>query len=138
MEARTDETESLALLVWFQEPAEALSDPIRFVAYALARATHEDVNILCAFLTDDDLHEALDRAPPVIINPRSWAYRRSKATDSAGQCSIPTIVINSEQYEILASVSHQLSTAPTTRSIVARVQPSINIQYSNVVRFEIG
>ena len=28
-------------LVWFEEPAEAVSDPVRFVAYTLARATHE-------------------------------------------------------------------------------------------------
>jgi len=41
-------------------------------------ATHEDMNILRAFLTDDDLREALDQAPPGIIDPRSWAYWNSK------------------------------------------------------------
>ena len=61
-------------LIWFEEPAEALSDTVRFVAYALARATHEDMKILRAFLSDDDLREALDHAPPGIIDPRSWAY----------------------------------------------------------------
>ena len=65
-------------LMWFGEPAEALSNPVRSVAYALARATHEDMNILRAFLTDDDLREALDHAPPGIIDPRSWAYWNSK------------------------------------------------------------
>jgi hypothetical protein len=75
----TPDTEALARrLVWFEEPAEALSDPVRFVAYALARATHEDMNILRGFLTDDDLREALDHAPPGIIDPRSWAYWNSK------------------------------------------------------------
>jgi hypothetical protein len=75
----TPDTAALARrLVWFEEPAEALSDTVRFVAYALARATHEDMNILRAFLTGDDLREALDHAPPGIIDPRSWAYWNSK------------------------------------------------------------
>jgi hypothetical protein len=65
-------------LVWFEEPEEALSDPSRFVAYAFARATHEDMKILRAPLSDDDLREALDHAPPGIVDPRSWAYWNSK------------------------------------------------------------
>jgi len=69
------ETQALARrLVWFEAPEEALSDPLRFMAYAFARATHEDMRIVRAYLTDDDLREALDRAPPGIIDPRSWAY----------------------------------------------------------------
>jgi hypothetical protein len=72
-------TEALARrLVWFEEPQEALSDTFRFVAYAVARATHEDMKLLRSFLSDDDLREALDRAPPGIIDPRSWAYWNSK------------------------------------------------------------
>jgi hypothetical protein len=75
----TPATEELARrLVWFEEPLEALSDPIRFLAYAFARATHEDMRVLRRFFTDDDLREALDRAPPGIIDPRSWAYWNSK------------------------------------------------------------
>ncbi len=75
----TPATEELARrLVWFEEPLEALSDPIRFLAYAFARATHEDMKILRGFVTDDDLREALDHAPPGIIDPRSWAYWNSK------------------------------------------------------------
>ena len=50
----TPESEALARrLVWFETPGEALSDPVRFVAYALARATHEDMTILRRFLTED-------------------------------------------------------------------------------------
>lgn len=75
----TPATEALARrLVWFEEPAEALANSVRFIAYALARATHEDMKILRAFVTDDDLREALDHAPPGIIGPRSWAYWNSK------------------------------------------------------------
>lgn len=75
----TPDTEALARrLVWFEEPGEALSDTCRFVAYALARAPHEDMKPLRAFLSDDDLREALDHVPPGIIDPRSWAYWNSK------------------------------------------------------------
>jgi hypothetical protein len=71
----TVETEALARrLVWFEPPEEALSDTFRFVAYALARATHEDMKLVRSFLSDADLSEALDHAPPGIIDPRSWAY----------------------------------------------------------------
>ena len=74
----TPDTEALARrLVWFESPAEALSDTSRFVAYAFARATHEDMTLVRRFLSDDDLREALDNAPPGIIDPRSWAYWNS-------------------------------------------------------------
>lgn len=75
----TPDTEALARrLVWFEEPEEALSDTFRFVAYALARATHEDMKLLRRFLTEDDLRDALDHAPAGIIDPRSWAYWNAK------------------------------------------------------------
>lgn len=75
----TPDTEALARrLVWFEDPKEALSDTVRFVAYALAAATHEDMKLLRTCLNDDDLREALDNAPPGIIDPRSWAYWNSK------------------------------------------------------------
>jgi hypothetical protein len=71
----TPDTESLARrLVWFEDPPTALSDTARFAAYAFARATHEDMKVLRTFLSDDDLREALDHAPPGLIDPRSWAY----------------------------------------------------------------
>jgi hypothetical protein len=71
----TAETEALAQrLVWFESAAEALADPIRFVAYAFARATHDDMKVLRTFVTDDELREALDHAPPGIIDARSWSY----------------------------------------------------------------
>jgi len=71
----TPETEALARrLVWFEEPAQALSDPFRFVAYALAKPTPEAMKILRSFLSDNDFRDALDHAPPGIIDARSWAY----------------------------------------------------------------
>ena len=64
-------------LVWFEPPEVALAEPVRFLAYAFARASHEDMTLLRQFLTSDDLLEALDHAPPGIIDPRSWAYRNN-------------------------------------------------------------
>ncbi len=70
-----DETSMVAQrLVWFEPPQEALSDPVRFLAYAFVRASHEDMQTLRAYVDDDGLREALDKAPPGIIDPRSWAY----------------------------------------------------------------
>lgn len=75
----TPETEAVARrVIWFEPPQEALMDPIRFMAYALAAATHEDLKVLRKYVTDDDLREVLDHAPPGIIDPRSRAYWNSK------------------------------------------------------------
>ena len=71
----TPRTAALARrLVWFEEPAEALAEPVRFVAYALESATHEGMTVLRDFVADADILEVLASAPPGIIGPRSWAY----------------------------------------------------------------
>lgn len=73
------ETEAVARrVVWFESPAEALKDPIRFMAYAMAAATHEDMKVLRRYVSDADFLEALVNAPPGIIDPRSWAYWNSR------------------------------------------------------------
>lgn len=75
----TPDTEALARrLVWFEAPAVALADPVRFMAYAFAKASHEDMTLLRRNLSDADLVEALDHAPPGLIDPRSWAYWNNK------------------------------------------------------------
>jgi hypothetical protein len=73
------ETEPVARrLVWFESPAEALADPVRFMAYAMAQATHEDMTVIRRYVDEADFLEALDKAPPGIIDQRSWAYWNSK------------------------------------------------------------
>jgi hypothetical protein len=73
------ETEAVARrIIWFESPAEALADPVRFMAYAAASATHEDMKVIRLYVSDDDFREALDNAPPGIIDNRSWAYWNSK------------------------------------------------------------
>jgi hypothetical protein len=69
------ETERVARrVIW----SEALADPVRFMAYAMAHAMPDDMKIIRRYVSDDDFREALDRAPPGIIDPRSWAYWNSK------------------------------------------------------------
>lgn len=65
-------------IVWFETPDQALSDTVRFLAYAMAYARHEDMRIIRQYIPDDDFREALNRAPPGIIDARSWAYWNSK------------------------------------------------------------
>ncbi|MSP03379.1 MAG: hypothetical protein EXR07_20405 [Acetobacteraceae bacterium] len=75
----TPETEAAARrIVWFETPAVALADPIRFMAYAMASATHEEMELLSRHVSDEGFREALDKAPPGIIDPRSWAYWNNK------------------------------------------------------------
>jgi hypothetical protein len=64
------ETERVARrIIWFETPAEALADPVRFMAYAMSHALHEDMKVIRRYVSDEDFRNALDRAPPGIINP---------------------------------------------------------------------
>jgi hypothetical protein len=65
-------------IIWFESPERALADPVRFMAYAMAYARHEDMRVIREYVSDEDFREALDRAPPGIIDARSWAYWNSK------------------------------------------------------------
>jgi hypothetical protein len=74
-----EETAAIAAqIIWFESPDKALSDPVRFMAYAMTYAMHEEMRVIRRYVSDDDFREALDRAPPGIIDPRSWAYWNSK------------------------------------------------------------
>lgn len=66
--------EAARRIIWFEEPERALADPIRFMAYAMAYAHHRDMRLIRQYVSDDEIREALDGAPPGIIDPRSWAY----------------------------------------------------------------
>lgn len=61
-------------IIWFEEPEKALADPVRFMAYAMTYAHHEDMRVIRQLVSDDEIRQALDTAPPGIIDPRSWAY----------------------------------------------------------------
>jgi hypothetical protein len=61
-------------VIWFEEPEQALSDPLRFLAYVMVYGTVEDLAALRGVVARDDYCEALDRAPPGIFDRRSWEY----------------------------------------------------------------
>lgn len=65
-------------IIWFEPPERALANPVRFMAYAMRYARHEDMRVIREYVSDEDFREALDRAPPGIIDSRSWAYWNSK------------------------------------------------------------
>jgi hypothetical protein len=67
-----------ARVIWFEAPEQALARPIRFMAYGMANALPEDMRVLRRYVSDDEIRESLDHAPPGIIDPRSWAYWNSK------------------------------------------------------------
>ncbi len=72
---RTPETEAIAKrIIWFESPTQALEDPIRFMAYAMRYAAHEDMKILRQYVSDKDFVDILDHLPPGIVDNRSWAY----------------------------------------------------------------
>ena len=71
----TDRMKEIARrIVWLEDSEKAMSDPIRFMAYAMTYARHRDMQVIRQYVSDDDMREALDKAPPGIIDPRSWAY----------------------------------------------------------------
>lgn len=47
---------------------------VRFMAYAMRYATAEDMAVRLAHVGKEGLREAIDRAPPGIIDERWWAY----------------------------------------------------------------
>lgn len=74
------ETEAIARrVVWFEPPAQAIADPVRFMAYALTYATHEDLRTLRRYVPEATWADLLDQLPPGIMDARSWAYWNSRA-----------------------------------------------------------
>jgi hypothetical protein len=61
-------------IIWFKPPEEALRDPIGLLGYAMKHSTDEDMALLIELVGLDGLREALDLAPPGIIDARSWSY----------------------------------------------------------------
>lgn len=61
-------------VIWFEPPEKAVAILPRFLAYVMTYGTFQDVAVLRRYLSEDDLRQALDEAPPGIFDPRSWAY----------------------------------------------------------------
>ena len=61
-------------VIWFEPPQQALADPIRFLAYLMTYGTIEEIAVVRRYVDIADFREALEQAPPGIIDRRSWAY----------------------------------------------------------------
>jgi len=59
-------------IFWFGTPEEALEFPVRFLTYAMAHASGEDIKILRKYFSDEDFKTALDDPAPGIFDRSSW------------------------------------------------------------------
>ena len=61
-------------VIWFEPPEQALAEPVRFLAYVMTYGTAQDIAVVRRYVELGDFREALDHAPPGIMDERSWAY----------------------------------------------------------------
>ena len=61
-------------VIWFENPELAIADPIRFLAYLMTYGTPEDIAVVRRYASGEDFREAIENAPPGIMDERSWAY----------------------------------------------------------------
>jgi hypothetical protein len=61
-------------VIWFEEPEEALSDPIQFLAHVMVFGGIEDLKALRGIVGKGEYREVLQHAPPGVFDARSWAY----------------------------------------------------------------
>ena len=61
-------------VMWFEPAEQALANPVRFLTYVMTYATADEIEIVRRYLGLDDFREALEHAPPGIMDERSWAY----------------------------------------------------------------
>ncbi|MDZ4345554.1 MAG: hypothetical protein U1E51_24325 [Candidatus Binatia bacterium] len=61
-------------VVWFKEPADALADPLHFLAHVMTYGTVEDLRVVESVTGEEEFLETLDHAPAGVFDPRSWAY----------------------------------------------------------------
>lgn len=76
-------------VVWFKDPADALADPIHFLAHVMTYGTMEDLRAIAGVVGDEDFREALERAPAGVFDGRSWAYWNSKM----GRVPVPPLPV---------------------------------------------
>ena len=70
----TDLLDLAPRVIWFEPPEQALAEPVRFLAYVMTYGTAQDIAVVRRYVELGDFREALDHAPPGIMDERSWAY----------------------------------------------------------------
>jgi hypothetical protein len=65
-------------IIWFEPAEAALANPVRFLTYLMTFGTVEEIKLVRRYVSLNDFREALDHAPPGIMDKRSWAYWNTK------------------------------------------------------------
>ena len=63
-----------ARYVWWQPPEVTLARPRHFLCQVMTLGTAEDVRAVRAALGDAALVDALEHAPPGVMDPKSWNF----------------------------------------------------------------
>lgn len=61
-------------LMWWKSPDQALADPHRLLAQVMVLGTADDIGVARRHFSEDDFRRVLERPPPGVFDPRSWAY----------------------------------------------------------------
>ena len=77
-------------VIWFEPPEQVLAQPSRLLAYAFRFANLDDMDVIRSHYSANDLSNALQNAPPGIIDPRSWAYWNLILRDLSPPPPMPT------------------------------------------------
>lgn len=59
---------------WWKSPAEALADPLRFLAQVMVYGTVEDLVVARRHFAPETFRRVLAEPPPGVFDPRSWTY----------------------------------------------------------------
>ncbi len=65
-------------IIWFEPAEAALANPVRFLTYLMAFGTIEEIKVVRRYVDLEDFREALEHAPPGVMDKRSWAYWNTK------------------------------------------------------------
>lgn len=63
-----------ARYVWWQAPEVTLARPHHFLCQLMTLGTAEDVRAVRRLLGDHAFTDALEHAPPGVMDPKSWNY----------------------------------------------------------------
>jgi hypothetical protein len=66
--------EIAARYVWWQPPAVTLARPRHFLCQVMALGMAEDVRTVRRVMGDPALLDALEHAPPGVMDPKSWNF----------------------------------------------------------------
>jgi len=70
----TDLERVASRLFWWQSPAEALVDPLRFLAQVMTYGTVEDLTVVQNHFPEEAFRGVLANPPAGVFDPRSWNY----------------------------------------------------------------